>query len=196
MPASRSRIAFTLTLLLCACQRPPAGDSGPATPRAPASPFKPIASVQDIMQTMVDPSSDALWDSVGTTINARGVETRQPRTDAEWRQQHQRAITLIEATNLLMMDGRRLVEAGGKVADQGTEGVLSAEDGQQKLEAQRVAFVQFAHALRDVGEQMLTAVDARDTKAMIDVGSTMDEVCEACHLVFWYPGQPLAQPAK
>jgi hypothetical protein len=40
---------------------------------------------------------------------------------------------------------------------------------------------------------MLRAIDAKDPKAMVEVGGAMDEICEACHVVFWYPGQP---PAK
>lgn len=142
------------------------------------------------MQSMVDPSADAIWESVGTTMTARGTEDRQPRNDAQWLQLRRQAITLVEATNLLVMDGRRLVAPGARMADQGVEGVLSVEAGQTRLDAQHAQFVQFAHGLHDVGEQMLAAIDAKDPKAMVEVGGSMDEICEACHVVFWYPGQP------
>jgi hypothetical protein len=148
------------------------------------------ASVQEIMQSMVDPSADAVWDSVGTTINAQGTLHRQPHTDAQWLQVRHQAITLIESTNLLIMDGRRVVAPGARMAQEDAQGVLSAAQAQQRLDSQHAQFVQFAYALHDVGEQMLNAIDAKDTKAMISVGGTMDDVCEACHLTFWYPNQP------
>ena len=142
------------------------------------------------MQAMVDPSAHAVWDSVGTTITAQGTVHRQPRGDAEWLQVRHQAITLIESTNLLIMQGRRVLAPGARMTDEGAPGVLNAAQAQQRLDSQRAQFVQFAYALHDVGEQMLQAIDARDTKAMIAVGGTMDDVCEACHLTFWYPNQP------
>ena len=63
------------------------------------------------------------------------------------------AIALIEGTNLLVIDGRRLVAPGGAVLDQNIQGALSSEEGQKKLDAQHVTFVQFARALRDAAER-------------------------------------------
>jgi hypothetical protein len=38
---------------------------------------------------------------------------------------------------------------------------------------------------------LLKAVEAKDTDAMMEAGATMDQVCEGCHLKFWYPGQKI-----
>ncbi|HYM34811.1 MAG TPA: hypothetical protein VET48_05400 [Steroidobacteraceae bacterium] len=172
-----------LLFVVGACQPQSTSPSG----SPPATPFKPTASIQEIMASIVDPAADTLWDSVGTTVNAKGAEDRQPRTEEEWQQVRRSAITLIESTNLLMMDGRRIVAVGGKLADEGLPGVLNANEAQQRLDAQHPAFVQFARALHDVGEEMLQAVDAKNSTAMVDVGSKIDEVCESCHTTFWYP---------
>jgi hypothetical protein len=145
-------------------------------------------SVKQIMQTMVDPAADAIWDSVGTLITAKGVIHHQPQTEAEWQQMRRHALTLISATNLLSTRARTLVPPGGKVADEGSVGVLTAAQGQKLLDERHEEFAQFARALHDVSEQMLRAIDARDPKAMLDVGGTMDDVCEGCHRTFWYPG--------
>jgi hypothetical protein len=160
----------------------------PQSTTPPAQPFKPTASIQEIMASMVDPAADTLWESVGSTATTTGIEDRQPHTNEEWQQVRSSAITLIESTNLLMMDGRRIVPVGGKLADEGTAGVLTAAEAQRRLTVQRTTFVQFASALHDVGEQMLKAVDAKDPVAMIEVGTALDEVCESCHTTFWYPG--------
>jgi hypothetical protein len=36
---------------------------------------------------------------------------------------------------------------------------------------------------------MLKATDARDASELMNAGAALDEVCEGCHLKFWYPGQ-------
>jgi cytochrome c556 len=75
--------------------------------------------------------------------------------------------------------------------DHGTPGNLTAEQSQQAIDANRQTFVSFATALRGVGSELLKAVEAKDTDAMMEAGATMDQVCEGCHLKFWYPGQKI-----
>jgi hypothetical protein len=36
---------------------------------------------------------------------------------------------------------------------------------------------------------MVAAADARNVQALFDAGNTLDQVCEGCHLKFWYPPQ-------
>lgn len=190
-----------LTSLLCATTLTAIGvtacknDAPVPPPAAPAAAnFHLAASVQELMHNLVDPSADGVWDVVGSTLTAKGAQDRQPRTEEEWRQVRAHAILLIEATNLLAMDGRRLVPVGGKVTDEGNEGVLTAVEGQKQLDEQHAAFVQFALALREASIRMLAAVDAKDPRAMFDIGSDLDTVCEACHTTFWYPHQVYPNP--
>lgn len=157
------------------------------------SPFRLTATIQDIMVSEVDPAADYLWDAVSTTITAAGTDEHQPRTPEEWLQARHRAITLIEATNLLVMEGRRVAAPGKKLEDEGADGILTAAEAQKAIDGNRAAFVQYAHALHDVGEQMLTAIDAKSPKGMEDAGGAMDAVCEACHTTFWYPNQGTAE---
>ena len=185
-------IALLLTVSGCGQVTPASPitqETAMATPAA--SPLRPIASVQEIMEALVDPSADAVWDAVGTSITENGVEDHQPRTDEEWKQTRLHAIALVEATNLLMMDGRRLVPEGGRIADDGAQGVLSTEDAEKQYARDRQVFVQFAVALHQMASKMLNAIDTRDTNAMLKLGEQMDEVCESCHVKFWYPTQLL-----
>ena len=169
----------SMTCLLAAlvgCQR-----STP--PPAQSSPFLPKASIRELMDAEVDPAADAIWDSVVITITAAGEQDHQPRTDEEWKAVRRSAITLIEATNLLVMDGRRLAPAGAPPVP----GEPSAEVLQQRLDANRPAFAGFAQALRNEGIKALEAIDAKDANRLLEVGGEIDEACEACHLVYWYP---------
>jgi hypothetical protein len=189
-----SSISVAVLLAITACEQKPAiavsaTAAAPAAAPPAASPFKLRASIAELMDSIIDPSADSLWDSVGTTVTAKGTVQRQPHTDAEWQEARRHAIALIEGTNLLIMDGRKLVAPGSAVLDQGVQGVLSPAEGQKRLDEQHTAFVQFAYALHDVGDELLKAIDARNPQAMMDAGATMDEVCEGCHLTFWYPNQ-------
>jgi hypothetical protein len=169
----------------------PAAASAPPSPATPASPapIQIMASIQELMDAVIDPSADALWDSVSITTSAKGTVFHQPHSAEEWQEARRHAIALIEGTNLLVMDGRKLVATGSPVLDQGTSGVLSAEDGEKLFDAKHSTFVQFARALREAGTQMLTAVDKKDPTGMMNAGAAMDGVCEGCHLTFWYPNQ-------
>jgi hypothetical protein len=197
----KSQLSLVCALLvavagLAACQKTESTAAVPAPPPAPEPPAAPtpspiliMASIQELMDAVIDPSADALWDSVSITTTKKGTVFHQPHTDEEWQEARRRAIALIEGTNLLVMDGRKLVAPGSPVLDQGTSGVLSAEEGQKKLDSQHPTFVQFAKALREAGTQMLTAIDKKDATGMMDAGAAMDGICESCHLTFWYPNQ-------
>jgi hypothetical protein len=195
MRAMKTIPSCTLLLaLLAGCTPQPessvtAQSGQAATPVA--SPLKPIAGVQDVMAGMIDPAADFLWESVSTTVERGKTVEKHPRTDAEWAEVRRQAIILAEGANLIMMDGRRVVKEGSHLEDHGTPGNLTAEESEQAIAANRGAYISFAQALRDVGVSMLTAAEAKNPQGLIDAGDTMDQVCEGCHLQFWYPGQKI-----
>jgi hypothetical protein len=165
-------------------------DEAPA-PAAAASPIKLTAGIQDIMAHMIDPAADFLWESVSTTVTAQGVEDKQPRTDAEWNEVRRQAIVLTESANLILMEGRHVAREGKQLEDHGTPGNLTAAEAEQAIAADRATFVAFGQALHDAGAVFLKAADDRNPQAMLDAGETLDQVCESCHLKFWYPGQQI-----
>lgn len=167
--------------LLIAC----ASHGGSIAGTAPVPPpIVPTATIQDLMDAEVDPAADFIWDSVGTIITATGVEERQPRTDEQWQELRRRAITLVEAANLLVIPGRHV--ASNEFPSAGP-GVLSAAEIQRKLEADPASFNGFALALREVALRELLAIDHKDVGALSAAGEAMDDACEACHLANWYP---------
>ncbi len=36
---------------------------------------------------------------------------------------------------------------------------------------------------------MLAAIDAKDIMRISDAGAKLDEACEGCHLIYWYPNE-------
>src|SRR5438876_12255884 len=106
------------------------------------STLRPTATIKDLMDSLVDPSADVLWESVATIVSAAGTEERQPRTDEEWKNVHRKAVELAEATNLLLMEGRHVAKAGEKSENPGIE--LGPEEIEKLINADRQAFVDFA----------------------------------------------------
>jgi hypothetical protein len=153
-------------------------------------PFLPVASIQDLMESQIDPAADFIWGSVGTVITASGVEDRQPRTDEEWQEVRRKVIALIEATNLLIIPGRRVASSEFPSAG---PGVLSSAEIERKLAADRAGFNAFAVSLRSVALRELAGIDHKDAAALAQAGEAMDGVCEACHRANWYPREVIPQ---
>lgn len=145
----------------------------------------PTATIQELMDGQVDPAADALWDSVAIIVSAAGVEERRPRSDADWKAVRLQALTLIEATNLLGIQGRRVARGTTSPGP----GELSPPEIQRRIDADHDGFVRFADVLRIAGQQALDAIDARDPQRLMDAGGVIDAACEACHLAYWYPAQ-------
>ena len=164
------------------------------TPPPPSSSFRPTSTIKDIMDSLVDPSADVLWESVATIVSAAGVEERQPRTDEDWTNVHRRAIELVEATNLLTMEGRHVAKPGEKSENPGIE--LQPEEIEKLINADRQAWVTFAHGLHDAAMPALKATEDRNPEALLNAGEKIDTACENCHLRYWYPLDEQAQKAK
>jgi hypothetical protein len=179
-------ISLSVTLSACSPRAAPEPAAGAAPTAAPADPqFHLTATIHDLMEGEVDPAADALWDSVAYIATTAGVEDRRPRTDAEWHAVRLQAITLIEATNLLSMPGRRV---GGEDEPVGL-GELTKPEIQQRIDATHASFVQFAQILQGAALQALAAIDAKNAQGLMDAGGTLDEACETCHVTYWYPNQ-------
>jgi hypothetical protein len=166
------------------------------TVQAPAAgpPFRTTASIKDIMDSLVDPSADVLWESVATIVSAKGTEERRPKTDEEWANVRRNAIRLIEATNLLIMEGRHVAKPGEKSENPGIE--LEPEQMEKLINEDRAAFVKFAQGLHDAAMPALKSIDDKNADGLLDAGELIDNACENCHLKYWYPNTAQAEEAK
>jgi hypothetical protein len=170
--------------IAAACSSPQTAAPSPKA-AAPVADFRLTGTIKDIMDGIVDPSADYLWDSVATIVTRKGIEEKRPRTDEDWKNVRRHAIALIEGPNLLMMEGRKVAKPGEKSENPGIE--LGPEEIQEILDGDRATFVQKAHALQDAGLKALAAIDRKDVDGLSDAGEAIDEACEQCHLKYWYP---------
>jgi len=178
--------------------QPPAVKDKPkaTTPTAPVASAKPDAqgfipqfSILEIMESIVMPAAQKLWDSVAVDVTEKGTIEKGPVTDEDWANLRSTAVELAEATNLLIVPGRRVAPPGTKSENPDSE--LEPEQMQALIAKNRPAFVAHAHVLHEAAMEALRAIDARNLDGITDAGGTIDSACEGCHLQFWYPNQQL-----
>jgi hypothetical protein len=117
-------------------------------------PYKPVADVKQLMNAMIDPSADEIWDATGWIITAAGQEERRPKNDEEWVAVMNHAITITEAGNLLMM-------------------VPRAKDGDEWMKR--------SQELVDAGTKAWRAAEAKDLQGLFDTGGEVYQACTHCH---------------
>jgi len=117
-------------------------------------PFKPIADVKELMNAVIDPAADEIWDSTGWIITAAGEEHKVPQNDEEWLAVMHHAITLTEAGNLLMMAPR-------------------AKDGD--------LWMKRSQEMVDAGQKAWRAAQAKDPQRLFDTGGEVYVACLNCH---------------
>jgi hypothetical protein len=178
----RTAVGLCVVLTAIACEAAPP-DSAGAAPAGP--PFQATVSIEEVMRYMIDPAADSIWSSLVTTVTDAGIEEIAPETDEDWEALRGHAVTLLESTNLLLMEHRRMAAEGSFSEMPGVD--LEPEQIERLLEANRPAWTQLTLGLHASGVEVLGAVDARDLDALLVAGDRLDLACENCHIQFWYP---------
>ncbi len=113
--------------------------------------FKPVATIDQIMDGIVIPSSNALFDAV---VYENGELVASPATDEDWFTLQMHALAIAEAGNLLVMPPR------------------AKDDGD---------WVTFSHAMTDLAVLVAQAAGAKDSTRLLEWGSEMYRTCTDCH---------------
>jgi hypothetical protein len=173
-------------LFAASCQSKP---SEPAAPAAGQPSYTTTATVKDIMLHVVDPAGDMVWDSVSTVIDKQGLHETVPTTDDDWFKVRNGVITLIEASNLLMIPGRAMAKPGEKSIAPGVE--LEPAEMEVLVNKDREGWNRRARDLHDISLKVLAIVDKKDAQALFDIGEDLDKACENCHRAYWYPNEKI-----
>jgi len=189
----RTYLVAGVLLFLAGCN---AQQPQPQAPPQPQAEYRTTATVKDIMDALVDPGSDYIWDSVETVVSAKGTVEKAPHTDEEWKQVRNHALMLLEATNLLQIPGRHVAKAGEKADDPKVE--LSPDQIEEAINKDRGAWIKYAHGLHDATMEAFKAIEAKDSEGLLNAGDGIDNACEKCHLQYWYPNErkPESAPSE
>jgi len=148
------------------------------------------ASVQALMDMVIDPSADALWAVAGTVVTAKGGVDHQPRTARQWAQARQLAERIVVGAQRLQTP--RAVGANGhwKLADASTPGIRTALQIQEDIARDPKRFYTAAARLQQTAQDAVNMIDKRDIPGLLDAGARIDAACEGCHAAYWYPRDP------
>jgi hypothetical protein len=188
-------IVSACVLFVCAvvsqqCSSQPAATTAAATPAAPSldSSLAPTLSVKELMEHVIDPTADWIFDAAVIDISHKGVTETKPLSDDDWLKVERGAYLLAESTNLLKIPRRMVpIEDEGKPHQPG-DPELPPEQIQAKIEKDRALWYKHADGLKTAALEAVQVAKARDLEGLFKAGDTVDKACEACHLEYWYPG--------
>jgi cytochrome c556 len=162
----------------------------PPSPPQPAlwGDMKPVVSVKELMEHMIDPAADYIFDSVSTVIDPKGnVVEKAPKTDEDWEKLRIGAVTIAEGVYLLKVR-RPFTPAGDENNSAGPDATeLTPAQIMAKVKNDPVEWNARIEALRNVGLEVLEIAKKKDTKELWEATENLDEACEACHRSYWYP---------
>ena len=124
----------------------------------PAAP--PVASVLELMDGIVSPAAQVVYDSVATIVDKDGVKETRPQNDREWARVAGNAAALIEASELLRMEGR---------AKEGEDWLLISK------------------AMGDAAAEVRAAAQKKDADGILGGGEKLNNSCDNCHRKYQVP---------
>jgi hypothetical protein len=151
--------------------------------------YTPTATIKDLMDSIVDPSADVVWNAVSTTVGNEGAEEKMPHTDDEWVEVRRGAIRLVEAANLLMVPGRHVARPGEKSETPNVE--LEPTEMEALVNKNHELWVSHVQKFQAASLEALKAVDAKNSTRLFEIGSVVDAACESCHREYWYPNEQI-----
>jgi hypothetical protein len=149
----KSRVLISLAAAALAFT---AGSCGRSAAQS-AEPFLVVANVDEVMDGIVIPSSQVIFDAV---VYSNGELIQAPKNDDDWFSLRIHALAVAEAGNLLLMRGR-------------------AKDAGD--------WAKFSRALTDAAVTVAEAAEAKDIERVLQTGSAMYTACTACHAKYIEP---------
>jgi hypothetical protein len=176
-------LVTSLAFWVTGCGKAPSSEQAPQLLRP--------ATIKDIMDSMVNPSGEFVFDAVYQISDEHGIHEKAPQTDAEWEAIRQHVVLLLEAPNLLVMPGRKVAPPHVTSQNPGIE--LEPVQIQKLIDDNRLVFIRRARGLQDAATLVMKAVDAKNKDALFQAEDGLDKACESCHIHYWYPNDKRAR---
>ncbi|MEX0619366.1 MAG: hypothetical protein WDZ76_03355 [Pseudohongiellaceae bacterium] len=143
--------------LLASCSDSAENATGAGGGQAADANYNTTLDMAEIMNSVLEPPSDILWDSAGWIMSDAGYEELYPTTDEGWNYVRQQAAIIVETGNILALPGRAL-------------------DGD--------AWMVYSEGLSEAGLLAMRAAESRDEEAFFQAGAQLYSVCTACHQAY------------
>ncbi|HTM96521.1 MAG TPA: cytochrome c [Croceibacterium sp.] len=167
----------------------------------------PPVTVHEVMLNTVDKHADQLWDMTNAAIGDEGGIDPAKMDDKRW-DEIARLAGEVEggARQLAALEHPRAVKPGVKIADEDVPYGDSGASVQANLDKNPELFREYASTLAAHMHDMAQAARKHDAAAVGPMVDQLDQVCESCHLDYWYPSQkelvekyargPVTEPTK
>jgi len=150
-----------------------------------AAPAPPPDNVKAVMDSIMDPSGDFLFESVVDVSDDKGTRREAPQTDADWAEVQHHLDQLNEGVRRLSVPGLAAAGPGDKSLNPEVE--LQPAEIDKLLATDHADFLRRAGRLKDAAAEGSKAVKAKDVEGLLKALTAIDHACESCHLKFWYP---------
>ena len=151
---SKTTLILLLGGFIAACSAP---DETETAAQAGGPAYNTSLDVTELMNLVLEPASDILWDSGGWVLDASGYEELYPTTDEGWAYVRAQAAIIVEAGNMLALPGR-------------------AEDND--------AWLIYAQGLSEAGVLAMEAAATQNEDDFFQAGAQLYSVCTACHQAY------------
>src|SRR5215470_4569489 len=141
-----SGIAFIIAGARTTRMKPPAHADVPAAP--------PFATIKQIMNAIVLPNANVIYNAVGTTIDGLKVEETVPKNDKEWAAVGDSAAAIVESGNMLLV-GDRFID--------------------------KREWLSYTQRFIAAGKAALAAANEKKPDGILAAGGDLNETCDACH---------------
>ena len=126
----------------------------PAPVRSDVPPAPPVATIKQIMNAIVLPNANIIYNAVGTTIDGTRVEETVPKNDKEWAAVGDSAAAIVESGNMLLV-GDRLID--------------------------KREWLSYTQRFIAAGKAALAAANEKKPDGVLAAGGDLNDTCDACH---------------
>lgn len=147
-------------------------------------------NLHQLMKDIVAPQTQVVWDVGNQAQDDEGRLVASRLKPADWTKIATAAGKVKQASQTLAQaDHIMAAGPGQKIDGEGNPGSFGAKDVQKFLDANPKAFSAFAQQLVTSMDEVIASTQSKDATKLFDVSGRLDQVCEVCHLQFWYPNQ-------
>ena len=148
----------------------------------------PSRDLHDLMKNDVAVQTQVIWDVGNRAQDDHGNPDASKLAADDWSKLIDAAGKVRQVAQTLAQSGHILAAAPGvKIDGEGNADAPGARQVQAALDANPKEFQALSQALATSMDRVAAAAKARDAAKLSDVSGALDQVCEDCHVKFWYP---------
>ncbi len=147
-------------------------------------------NLHELMKNVVAVQAQLIWDVGNRAQDDQGNPDAAKLKPTDWTRIIAAGGKVKQAAQALAQAEHVMAAAPGQKLDgEGNPGTFGAKQVQSAIDANPKVFRAFAQALGVSMDQIVAAAQTKDAAKLFDVSGRLDQVCEDCHVQFWYPEQ-------